>query len=147
MGIREHAVIFWQRVRRWPRWTAIVLGVFAVFYFLYYAGVEAMEIPQSLAAALGMVLMLVALKVGWLTAFSPLFSREASSGAVLVQAAFGAVPFVLAVAISLLLVRQDVEGPPLEAAPYLLIGAALGFTLCVGLTARVSQWLGNWRRR
>jgi hypothetical protein len=146
MGIREHVAVFWQMVRRWPRWTTMVLGAFAVFYFLYYAGVEAMEIPQSLAAALGMVLLLVAFKVGGLTAFYRLYERNDFAGSFLLLGALAAVPLVLALAIAMLVVRQDIDGPPPDAVPFLLSAAALVYTVCVAGTARFSQWVGTrWR--
>lgn len=147
MGIREHASVFWQLVRRWPRPTAAMLGVLAVFYFLYYAGVEAMDIPQSLAAALGMVLMVVALKAAGLIVFYRPFHSEPFAGSFVLLAAMAAVPFVCALSIALLMVRQEIEGPPAEAVPVLLTLAAIGFTLGVGMCARIGQWAERLRRR
>jgi hypothetical protein len=147
MSIREHALVFWEMVRRWPRSTAIVLGGFAVFYFLYYAGVEAMEIPESLAAALGMVLMLVALKAAGLIVFYSPFHHDAFSGSFVILAAFAAVPFVLALAIALIFVRQEIEGPPPDAIAVLLAGSAVVFTFGIAAAARVGQWAGSLLRR
>lgn len=147
MSIREHASVFWQMVRRWPRPSAIVLGGFAVFYFLYYAGVEAMEIPESLAAALGMVLMLVALKVAGLIVFYRPFHHGEFSGSFLLLSGFAAVPFVLALAIALIFVRQEIEGPPPDAIALLLTGSAVVFTFGIAAAARVGQWAGGLLRR
>ncbi len=149
MGIRWHATFFWGLVRRWPRPTAIAIGAIAVFYFLYYAGVEALSIPESLAAAAGMALMCVFLKTAWLLLFYRLTHHGTFDGSFLLAAAFVTAPLVPALAIAIFMAVVDGSGPPLGAIAPMLVGSALFVSVALGLAAKASYWIwgGGLRRR
>jgi hypothetical protein len=149
MGIRWHANFFWGLVRRWPRATLIAIGTVAVFYFLYYAGVEALSIPESLAAAAGMALMCVFLKTAWLLVFYRFTHHGSFDGSFLLAAVFVTLPLVPALGIAIFLAIMEGAGPPAGAIVPMLAGAALVVGLTLGVAAKVSYWIwgGGLRRR
>jgi hypothetical protein len=149
MGIRGHAIFFWGLVRRWPRATAIAIGIIAAFYFLYYAGVEALSIPESLAAAAGMALMCVFLKTAWLLVFYRFTHHGTFDGSFLLAAVFVTLPLVPALAIAIFMAVVEGSGPPLGAIAPILVGAALLVSISLGLAAKVSYWIwgGGLKRR
>jgi hypothetical protein len=149
MSIRGHAIFFWGLVRRWPRATAIAIAVIAVFYFLYYAGVEALSIPESLAAAAGMALMCVFLKTAWLLLFYRFTHHGTFDGSFLLAAAFVTLPLVPALAIAIVMAVVEGSGPPPGAIAPMLLGAALFVSVALGVAAKVSYWVwgGGLRRR
>jgi hypothetical protein len=146
MSIREHANMVWAMLRRWPRRTAIAIGALALAYFLYYAGVEVMSIPAALLAALGMALMTVSFKVVGQFLFYRFFHYGEFAGSFFLLAAMAAVPFVAALAISMLLAPPEVSAPPADAMVLMLLGAGGFFVLTLGGAARLFYWLGGQRR-
>jgi hypothetical protein len=143
MTLAEHVIFFWGLVKRWPRATAIIIGGLAVLYFLYYAAVEVMSYGDALLAGLGMALMAMVLKVTHLFVFYRFYHLGEFKGSFLVVAMLTAVPLVLAIAISLVVVRGQVEAPPAADVPWILLGAAVGFSLALGGAARVFYWIGG----
>ena len=143
MTIREHAILFWGLVTRWPRITAIVIGGLAVFYFVYYAAVEGLPVLDSLLAGLGMALMCVVLKTTYLFVFYRFFQRDEFKGSFLILSFMTALPLVAALAIAMLPAQPSLEGPPPGVIPYMLGGAGLFFSLALGAAARVFYWIGG----
>lgn len=143
MTIREHAILFGGLVTRWPRFTAIVIGGLAVFYFVYYAAVEDLSVFNSLLAGIGMALMCIVLKTTYLFVFYCFFQRDEFSGSFLILSFMAALPLVAAMAVAMLLAQRSFEGPPPGVIPYLLGGAGLFFGLAFGGAARVFYWIGG----
>ena len=149
MSIRDHAIFCWGLLRRWPRTTAAVLGGLAIFYFLYYAAVEALPIFDSMVAAAGMVLMAVVLKAAFLLVFYRYFHLGDFEGSFLLAAVFATVPLVLALALSFLFAGREGLAMPGTAAPFMLVFFGLSFALALGALARLSYWIagGGLKRR